>query len=328
MAVASFRRPGASGRRFSAPSGGEAPWLVGAWNTMLEYFAFRLIVFVLRILPRRWGIAIARWLGGMVYRVSPLAEAGRDNFRHVLGPDADLERVSALTRQAFVGRLINYYEMLWLSGRELQGTGWWSEIYGLENIDRALADGGGAVVAAGHLGPFEYMIQGVVSLGYDMIGIVEHMKNERLYRYMVGLRSAHGLDLISTKGSLLEVYRRVKRGGILLSAVDRDSTETGLIVDFFGAPAWMPDGYARLAVRAGVPVLFGYPWRTGDGAEARVFPPIHADPALGKDEAVRDVVERTVRLLEDAIRERPEEWHLSTPIWQLARDRMGNGASR
>ena len=215
---------------------------------MLMYVVFRLGVFLARQLPERWGMAVARWLGAMAYRFSPVAKAGRDNARHVLGEDADAASVSELARQVFQNRVLNYYDLVRLSGMPLDELSRRMTIEGLEHIEQLVAAKQGAVVAAAHIGPMELMIQAVASLGYPLIGVTEHLEPERLHEYVIGLRSAHGLNLISTRGSLLDVYRRIKRGEILLSTLDRDATDTGLIVDFLGAPAWMPDGYARVAV--------------------------------------------------------------------------------
>lgn len=295
---------------------------------MLIYLAFRLFAFFAQHLPQRWGRAVACRLGGLIYRVSPMAQAARDNFRHVLGPNVGPDLVSLTAQKAFEQRTLNYFEMISLSSGNLDHIDWRSKIHGLDDLEPIIAERRGVIIAAGHLGPMEYMIQGITTLPYEMIGIQEHLENERVHDYLIGLRSAHGFEMLSTQGPLLDVYRRVKRGAVLLTAVDRDSTGTGLITEFFGAPAWVPDGYARLAVRAGVPVVFGYPWRTPDGAECQVFPPIYPDLSLPKEEAVRDVVNRTLWRLEQAIRAHPREWHLSTPIWRLAQEKLAAGAGR
>ena len=295
---------------------------------MLFYLAFRLGAFLARRLPKKWGMAVSRWLGGLIYRVSPLAADVRDNIRQILGPDADPDSVAHLARKVFQNRLLNYFDLLWLSGTSMDKIGWRIKIDGLEHIEKAMSEKRGLIVVSAHIGPIEFMIQGVTALDYRFIGIMEQLHNERLHRYMLGLRSAQGLDMISTKGSLLDVYRRLKRGEVLLSAADRDSTGTGIIVDFFDAPAWMPDGYARVAVRANLPVVFGYSRRTKDGADGKVFPTLYPDHSLGKEEAVKDLTKRTVRLIEEAVREDPGAWHLSTPVWRLARERLEDGASR
>jgi hypothetical protein len=47
---------------------------------------------------------------------------------------------------------------------------------------------------------------------------------------------------------------------------------------------------------------------------------------LGKEQAARQIIERTVALLEEAIRSDPGTWHLSTPVWRLAQERVQLGA--
>ena len=267
-------------------------------------------------------MAIAPWLGRAIYRISPVAKANRDNARHILGPEASPSQVSWLASRAFENRLLNYYEMLRLSDMPLEDITRRMRIEGTEHIDRLVEEGQGAVITSGHIGPMELMIQGLVSLGYPLIAIAEHLEPERLHQYVMSLRLTHGFNMISTRGSLLNVYRRIKRGEFLLSALDRDTTGTGLVVDFFGAPAWVPDGYARLAVRANVPVVFGFCRRTDDGAVARIYAPLYPDESLDKGEATLDLIQRSLKLFEAAIREYPEEWHLSTPIWQKAQGRL------
>jgi lauroyl/myristoyl acyltransferase len=270
-------------------------------------------------------MTLMRWLGTAIYHVSPLAEGVRDNFRHVLGPEADAARVSALAQRAFQGQLLNYYDMMWLSERSLDESGWRVICAGLEAIDRLVAENRGAVVVSGHVGPLEFMVQGVASMGYDIFAIFEHLDNERLFKYLVELRTTHGLHVISTKDSLIGAYRRIKRGEILLSAMDRDATNTGRVTELFGAPVWMPDGYARVAVRANVPILFGVGYYTDDGPQVKLYPPMYPDPSLSKEEAVTDLVDKTLRLFEEAVRADPGEWHLTTPVWKVAQERLQAG---
>jgi KDO2-lipid IV(A) lauroyltransferase len=217
--------------------------------------------------------------------------------------------------------------MLWLPGQSMENVDLRSACEGLEIVDRLEQEQRGAIIVSGHMGPIEFLIQSVASLGYNVFAIFEHLDNERLLAYIMELRTTHGLEIMSTRGPLLDAYRRIKKGAILLSAMDRDSTNTGLIVDFFGAPAWMPEGYARLAVRADVPVIFGYGRYTENGAGAKIFPPIYPDQTLGKELAVRQIVQQTVQLLEEVIRKDPGAWHLSTPVWKLVPGRQELGSS-
>ncbi len=293
---------------------------------MLIYLLFRLATFLARRLPSGWGYAISRGIGSLIYHVSPRAWAARDNARHILegkspGRPPNPKQVSHLAKQIFQSQVMNYYDMLRLSGmpaEELKGL---VQFKGLEYAQGLLDDGRGVVLTSAHFGPMEYLIQCTALLGFPLVGIAERLKPDRLHDYMMTLRTAHGLELIPTDGPLLEAYRRLKRGEILASALDRDTTETGLIVPFFGQPAWMAEGYARIAVRARLPVLLGYGLRTENGIVAQIHPPIYPNPSLEPEQAVQELVRQVVSEFEGVIRAYPEQWLLISPLWHLAAER-------
>jgi len=289
---------------------------------MLMYVCFRLAVLLARWLPERAARAFVCWVGRLIYRLSSTAEVSRDNARHVLGADADPAQVSSLARAMFENRALGYYDLVRLPSVPRDEFAQRVTPVGFEHLDRLVEEKQGAVVLTGHLGPLEYMLQAVSIFGFPLITISEHLEPERLDRYVRSLRSSHGLDMMSTKGPLLDVFRRLKRGGFLASAIDRDSTDTGLIVDFMGAPAWMPDGYARVAVQANVPLIFGYCRKTEKGALVQVYPPIYPDRSLGKEKAALDLIQQVLRLFEQTIRAYPKEWYLSSPVWKLAQERL------
>jgi hypothetical protein len=49
---------------------------------------------------------------------------------------------------------------------------------------------------------------------------------------------------------------------------------------------------------------------------------------LGKQEAVLDLMRQALRLFEQALRARPGDWHMSTPVWRVAQERLEDEASR
>jgi len=293
---------------------------------MFIYLLFKLAAFLARHLPLRWGYTICRGIGSIIYRVSPVAWAARDNARHILeakamGQTVDPKSVSRLAKQIFQSQVMNYYDMLRLSSMPAEELKDLVNFGGLEYVDKILASGTGLVLTSAHFGPMEILIQCTAQLGYPLVAIAERLKPDRLHDYMMQLRTAHGLELIPTDGPLLEAYRRLKRGEILASALDRDTTDTGLIVPFLGAPAWVPDGYARIAVRTNLPVVLGYGLRTGQGVLTRLHPPLYPNPSLPPEEAVTDLVRQVINEFEGVIRTYPEQWLLSSPIWHLAAER-------
>ncbi len=295
---------------------------------MLAYLAFRLWVVLVRVLPERWAVAFMRWAGGAAYRLSPQAEDSRDNARHVLGPDASVEEVSRVAREMFQKRARGYYDLARLPFMPSEYFEQRLTLVGMEHLEQVIAENRGGVLVSAHMGPVEFMVQAVADLGYPLVGVVEHLEYERFHQYVINLRKAHGVEIVTTRSSMLDIFRRVKRGKVMASAIDRDSTDTGLVIDFMGAPAWMPDGYARVAVRANAPLVVGFARGDADrGVITQLYPPIYPSRALGKQEAVLDVMRQTLQLFEQALRAHPEEWHLSTPVWRVAQERLKEDAS-
>ncbi len=291
---------------------------------MLAHIIFRLWVLLVRVLPERWAVAFVRWVGGAAYRLSLQAGASRDNARHILGPDAEPEKVSRVAREMFQNRALGYYDLARLPFMPPEYFEQRLNLLGAEHIiEQVIAEKRGAVLISAHLGPVEFMIQAIALLGYPLIGIMEHLEPERHHQYVIRLRMMHGMELVSTQTSMLDIFRRVKQGKVMVSAIDRDSTDTGLIVDFMGAPAWMPDGYARVAVQANVPLVVGFVHGDGDGGViVRFHPPIYPDRSLGKQKAVLDLMRQALQIFEQTLRAHPEEWHLSTPVWRVAQERL------
>ena len=80
----------------------------------------------------------------------------------------------------------------------------------------------------------------------------------------------------------------------------------------------MPDGYARIAVRAKLPLVMGYGMRTKDGILARLHPPFYPDPSLPTQQAIIDLVQRVMNEFEGLVRAYPEQWLLISPLWHPA----------
>ena len=93
-------------------------------------------------------------------------------------------------------------------------------------------------------------------------------------------------------------------------------SDDGMLVEFFGAPARLPDGHVRLAMRAGVPLILGFSQRLGRDSYRARFWPHYAIPEEGSEnERLAAGMNYVVRGLEETIRAHPEQWAVTVPIW-------------
>jgi lauroyl/myristoyl acyltransferase len=181
----------------------------------------------------------------------------------------------------------------------------------------ARARGRGVIFITAHFGNLDIVGQTFAIRGYRVTTPAEHVKPEILYQRIVATRASKGLTIIPVDGPLLSLIRALKKNEIVGLASDLDVTRSGIIVDFFGAPARLPDGHVQLALRTGAALLPAFSMRLPDNTFAA-----YAEPAIELqntgdfDADVRAGVEQVARVMEKWIGEHPEQWVMFHRIWE------------
>ncbi len=294
---------------------------------MDAYVAFRAWGAIAPRIPARWGYAVAGQLADLLHARNIQAVRGlRDNIRHAMGPSAMgpsamgpsalPDEVEGATRRAYRALLQNYFDLFRLPGLSLEQLRSFVSIVGWENVKAARALGRGLVLLTAHLGNPEAGLQIVGTTDLPVMGPAEHVQPERLYRYLVSLRTRHGLRLIPSDGPLLELFRALRRNEAVGLALDRDTTNSGAQVMLCGAPARVPDGYAHIAAKLRVPLVPAFCYcLPGHRTQLDIGPMFLPDESADRDAIYRAALDFGVRELERAITTHPEQWVLTTPIW-------------
>lgn len=284
---------------------------------MDAYGAFRLAGAVAPRLPARLGFALAGWAADAAYPFAAGAVSGlRSNIARVLGPATPPGRVEAVVRQAYRTLLRNYYGMFYLSGQSVEQLRAMIEIVNGDELQRLVDLGRGVILCTAHLGDPEAGMQCAAAVGFKVVGPAEHVQPDKLFRYLTDLRTRHGLRLIPTDGPMLDLFRALRRGDIVGITVDRDTTGSGVPVEMCGAPAHLPDGYARLVAKTRAPLLAGFCYRLAAGRWRIEFGPSFVPaPVAAQEEVYRHALELGVRALESAATAHPDQWVLTTPVW-------------
>jgi KDO2-lipid IV(A) lauroyltransferase len=183
-------------------------------------------------------------------------------------------------------------------------------------VEAAMADGRGIVMTSAHLGNIEIVLYAMLLRGLSITIPVERVEPPELFAHITRLRTSQGLKLLPVDGPLIDLIRTLKKGGVAGLAGDRDITQTGPVVDFFGSPARLPDGHVRLALRTGVPRVLGFSRRNPDHSYHTYFLPAFHLPREGTDqERVAAGMDFVVTEMEKAIRQQPEQWTVTVSIW-------------
>lgn len=190
-------------------------------------------------------------------------------------------------------------------------------IDGREHLDEAFAGGRGVILAAPHLGGWDFGGAWLAVEGYRPVAVVERLEPPELFEWFAGWRRQLGLDIVPTGPDAgTAVLESLKQGRVVGLVSDRDLFGGGIPVEFFGEWTTLPAGPAMLALRTGAPLLPVAVYYTGrNHHHAVVMPPL----AVAREGRLRDDVQRVTQAvsfaLESLIAQAPAQWHLMQPNW-------------
>jgi len=211
----------------------------------------------------------------------------------------------------------NFYDLFRTQTLDLAEVDRLVKVEGQEQLDRALSKGKGLILIAAHFGSIDVVAQVLALWEIPIVGPAEHLKPEALFQYICSLRGNKSFRLIPIDGPLFELFRALRRNEIVALAADRNIAGSGIVVDFFGAPARLPDGYAQLSLRTGAPIIVGFSQRLPNNTFVAHFePPLELEATGDRDGDARAGVEKVVAIMERYIGEQPEQWVMSEPLWQ------------
>lgn len=276
----------------------------------------------LSALPEPVALAAAAAIGDVMFSVR---RHHRDmvtrNLRRVLGGDVDEASLDRWAKRAF-----RAYARYWVEGARLGSTPM-TEVAqrfvteGLEHLVDGMAAGNGVVVALPHVGSWEYGGAFIAAKGFPMTAVAERIEPPELFDYFVAQRAAMGITVVPLgPDSGGAVLRTLRQGGLVGLLCDRDLTENGIEVEFFGEITTMPAGPASVALRTGATLLTAAVY-SGPGRNhlALVQPPIDTQRTGSFRSDVQRITQEIATRFEGLIRQAPDQWHVFQPLWPVDR---------
>jgi len=211
-----------------------------------------------------------------------------------------------------------------------------------ENVDLTLQHlkaGRGVIYALPHMGDFEQAGRWVILAGAgSIVAPAERLNPESVFQKFLAFREGLGMEIVPTSGGphpFGVMAQRLRAGKLVTIVADRDLSDTGVEVDFFGEKALLPAGPAALAVQTGaalMPVSCSFVGE--DEWAAHVYDEIPVPASGTRKEKIAAMTQALATVFEQAIREHPEDWHMLQKLFvndldpaRLARSRTrkGNG---
>jgi Kdo2-lipid IVA lauroyltransferase/acyltransferase len=277
----------------------------------LEYAAAWAGLKALGLLPR----PMARFVGASFARIAyairtPLRRAAMQNLKLAF-PDW-----SEAKRRKMVRGMIRHIG--WMAGEFSQFPKYTRGnierivvVDGFENFDAARRRGKGVLFLTGHMSAWELAPFAHALYGYPLHFLVRPIANLRVDALINRYRCLSGNKPIEKNRSARAILKVLAEGGTVGILSDQNTAlEEGVFVDFFGIPASTTSGLARIALRTDAAVVPGFlSWDSVRRTYRLGFKPAVELARTGDEEAdVRECTARFTRVIEDYVREHPDQW--------------------
>jgi len=275
---------------------------------LLEYVLVRLLLAVLQGMPYEAALKFGSLLGKVASVLArPMkAQARRNLDQSYTAPEKS--RTDRILRGVFdtLGR--HAAEFAHLARRRGRGF----TLVNPEILTEAHRQARGIILVSAHLGCFARLVVVPSLLGIPASAIMKKQRNVRLHRWVIGLMKRHfKVDVLLKTNAVDHIAVELQRGRMVGFFADQHPRHGGVEGVFFGRPVRIPPGPAVYARRCGAPIVILTLHSRADGTHvARFEGPIRADGTL------EDISRRWLSVLEDRIREHPEEWMWMHRRWR------------
>ena len=283
----------------------------------VEYTVYRLIAGAVRRMSEE---RVARWgarLGALSRRV--LKSRDRLAMRNLRAtfPSKSEGELREILDQAWRYFGWEMLEFVRAQGYSLEELAERCAFVNAELLEAARARGKGTLLLSAHFGGWE--IGGLALMGHvdNVRTVARPLDNELLERELAASRARTGAEVVDRRRAARALMRGLAENAVVVLLPDQAvQPREGVLVPFMGRNAWTTDAPAKLALRSGATIVFGFciPDRTRHRLEFEG--PIVIDEL---DESERNPVALTERIndvISRRIAARPELWLWMHDRWK------------
>lgn len=284
---------------------------------MLEYAAFRFVVFCLRLLP----IKLSRWLlislfDVVGYQFGIRRDIAEKQLKDIF-PEIDEVKKQKIIRNVYRNMALNVVDVYLTKDEDLYSN---SRFENTHFIEDALQRKKGVLLITGHFGNWEAPCRILPMKGYGLAMITKKQRNRLFDKYTNDIRERQGGSIIDMKNALKGVLEHTSHNDLIGILIDQNAGKRGVLADFLGKPASNWKGTVKIALRFQIPIVPGFVIRNEDNSLTFRFEKM-IDPGGMNDnqENIMLLIKEMNKALEDKIRQYPEQWFWVHKRWKGSR---------
>jgi KDO2-lipid IV(A) lauroyltransferase len=296
-------------------------------SNILAYAILRIFCFLFAILPLSFVYLFATGLGNFAFHVFGYRRSvTMANLQIAFGPEMTEKELTTLAAKTYQQIAMSFMELL-IAPKLHKNIQQIMEPEQIEVIQRLLAKGKGLITVSGHLGNWE--LQGAAAataLSEPFTVAATQQSNPYIDRFITRRRNQMGMEVAGSKAAMKILVKALKDHKAIGLVADQNAGQDAVFVDFFNKAAATHPGPAQMALKYDAPMIVGAAIRTGPGR----FKVLHKEVEILADDTVESLTQRHVKILEDFIRQHPDQYFWLHRRWKTRPpdEKLGNKGAK
>lgn len=274
-----------------------------------QYHLLKIISKFICLLPYSAVLFLGKQLGKLYYHIaSRQRRRALAQIEESLGASRD--EANIIVRKLFLNLGQTFLEVMYIPSLTPERIKKYVEIEDRHYLEDAVAEGHGVVFLTAHVGNWEWLGAALAMDGFPMTSVIKRQPNDQHTRILNEYRQMVGIEIFARGTTeLIAAAKALKQGKILGFLADQDAGTSGVFLKFLGKMASTPLGPAVFARKFKSPVVPVFIVRKPEGGHRIIInQPLYYENIGGDPESINKLTERMTKVIEDTIKQHPDEW--------------------
>ncbi|MDD4893759.1 MAG: lysophospholipid acyltransferase family protein [Candidatus Omnitrophica bacterium] len=284
---------------------------------MLNYILYRIGQFLSLCLPLKLAYGIALFVSDLYYFFAVKdRKATKENLKAIFPDktDREIRKIRIRISRNFAKYLVDFFRFSKIDTEYIKKN---IRIENIHYLDDVLSRGKGAIIVTAHLGNWELGGVVIALSGYPFWAVALPHKDKKVDDFFRTQREIKGVRVIPVGRAVRQSLEILRANKALALVGDRDFSEKGLVLNFFGKPTVFPQGPAALSLKTGATIITGFMMRNPDDSfTLRFEKPLDFVPTGDREKDSISLTAGYKNIFEEYIRKYPDQWYVFRKFWK------------